>query len=339
MTPALPAESIPLDRVAEQIITTPDDVVFVSGSIVEGFGNENSDLDLFLVRAGGELTPDPRLVLATVGLGETYIDYEVYNEPNIAAVAALINDTDVTDFRAVWSLPMSRIDLYYRTAIADCAYNPDGLARLKRSFKKDVLAERLAAWTGLRSAYALRQANDLLGAGDGRHAYVAAQNACGYAVDSHMASQGEAYPNLKWRFEKVKRRFGLASDLYERAWSLKALGDRGIPAYLDAVACFCRDLGMGRYDAWGPDDLRLGQARDARAFTVAGRHYVVQNRSFIYELNAAGLFVWEALDGAITRPQLVEKLAGRFGWIEAVARRELTTLLRDLEKHNLVRES
>jgi hypothetical protein len=339
MTSGLLAESIPVERVAEEIITTPDDVVFVSGSIVEGFGNENSDLDLFLVRAGGELTADPRLVLATVGLGETYIDYEVYNEANMAAVAAMVNDANVDDFRAVWSLPMSRLDLYYRTVIAECAYNPKGLERLQRSFTKQAVAERLSAWAGLRSAYALRQARDLLGLGDGRHAYVAAQNACGYALDSCMAAEGEAYPNLKWRFEKVRRRFGVESDLYERAWALKGLGDRRIPDYIEAVAAFCRDVGMERYEAWGPDDLRLGQARDARAFKVAGRHYIVQNRAYIYELNTAGRVVWDALDGTVTRRDVVAKMQARFGWSDAVARRELALLLRDLEKHNLLRES
>ena len=339
MTAGLLAESIPVERVAQQIITTPEDVVFVSGSIVEGFGNENSDLDLFLVRVGGEVTPDPRLVLATVGLGETYIDYEVYNEANMAAVAGQVNETDVTDFRAVWSLPLSRIDLYYRTAIAECAYNPDGLVRLQRSFSRDTLAECLAAWTGLNGAHALKQAQSLLAIGDGRHAYVAAQNACGYAVDSCMAREGEAYPNLKWRFEKVRRRFGIESELYERAWSLKALGDRGIPAYIEAVEAFCRDLGMDRYAAWGPDELRLGRARDAQAFRIAGKHYVVQNRSLIYELNTFGRYVWDALDGVVNRPELTLKLCGRFGWNESHARRELERLLMGLEKHNLIREA
>jgi hypothetical protein len=333
------ADAIPVEHVAEQIVTTPDDVVFVSGSIVEGFGNENSDLDLFLVRAGGEVTADPRLVLATVGLGETYIDYEVYNEANMAAVAAQINDTDVGDFRAVWSLPLSRIDLYYRTAIAECAYNAKGLARLQGSFSRTVLAERLEAWTGLRCVHSLKQARELLDAGDGRHASVAAQNACGYAVDASMAREGEAYPNLKWRFEKVRRHFGVESELYERAWSLKAPGGRGIPAYVEAVHAFCCDLGMDRYADWGPDELRLGQARDAAVFKVAGRHYIVQNRSYVYELNVAGRYVWDALDGAATRPQLIERLTTRFNWREDQARRELAGLLRDLGRHNLVRES
>jgi uncharacterized protein involved in tellurium resistance len=339
MTTGLLAESIPVERVALEIITTPEDVAFVSGSIVEGFGNENSDLDLFLVRSWGEVTADPRLVLATVGLGETYIDYEVYNEANMAALAALINGTDVNDFRAVWSLPISRLDLYYRVAIAEPAYNPEGLERLKQAFSKDGAAARLAAWAGLRSAHAMRQARVLLGLGDGRHAYVAAQNACGYAVDSVMAREGEAYPNLKWRFEKVRRRFGVDSDLYQRAWSLKALGDRSIPEYIEAVAAFCRDVGMETYESWGPDDLRLGQARDARAFRVAGRHYIVQNRTFIYELSVAGRYAWDALDGSVTRRDVVANLQARFGWSEARARRELTLLLRRLEKHNLLREA
>jgi hypothetical protein len=154
-----------------------------------------------------------------------------------------------------------------------------------------------------------------------------------------MACHGEAYPNLKWRFEKVRRRFGVESALYERAWDLKAPGERGIPAYIDAVDAFCRDLGMDHYAAWGPDQMRLGQARDTAVFRVAGRHYVVQNRSYVYELNAAGRYAWDALDGGITRPQLIARLGGRFGWSETQARRELGTLLRDLEKHNLVRET
>jgi predicted nucleotidyltransferase len=333
------ADSIPVERVAQQIITTPDDVVFVSGSIVEGFGNENSDLDLFLVRAGGEVTPDPRLVLATVGLGETYIDYEVYNEANLAALAALINGASPDDFRAVWRLPLSRIDLYYRVVIAQPAYNAAGLAKLQRDFERETVAAVLATWAGLRCVVALEQADELLARGDGRNASVVAQSACGYALDSYLATQGEAYPNLKWRFEKIKRRFGRDSRLYCRAWELKAPGYRGVPQYMEAVRGLCDELGMRRYASWGLGSLRLSQTRDARLFRVAGRYYLVQNRTFIYELSRVAKYAWEALDGSITRSELVGKLAQRWRLSHEEAGREVADLLQALKKHNLVRES
>ena len=332
-------QSIPLERVAQQIITTPDDVVFVSGSIVEGFGNENSDLDLFLVRAGGEVTPDPRLVLATVGLGETYIDYEVYNEANLSSLAALINTAAPDDFRAVWQIPLSRIDLYYRVVIAEAAYNPTGLAQIQRDFDRETVASRLATWAGLRSVVALEQADELLAHGDGRHAVVAAQGACGYALDSYLAARGEAYPNLKWRFEKLKRLCGVEAELYGRAWELKAPGYRGVPQYVEAVRGFCDELGMQQYGAWGLGTLRLLPARDVRLFRVANRDYLVQNRTFIYELSRVAKYAWQALDGTITRAGLVDKLSRRWRLSHDEAANEVSELLHALKKYNLVRES
>jgi len=150
MTALRPA--FPVERIAQEIITTPDDVVFVSGSLVEGFGNENSDLDLFLVRAEGERTEDPRLVLATVGIEGTYVDYEVYNQANMAAISGRINGTDLLDLRSVWELPLDRIDLYYRTAVAQPAYNEAGLKQLQGAstarWRRGCLASgrRCAAW-------------------------------------------------------------------------------------------------------------------------------------------------------------------------------------------------
>jgi hypothetical protein len=331
--------SFPVDRIAEEIITAPEDVVFVSGSLVEGFGNENSDLDLFLVRHEGEVTPDPRLVLSTVGFEGAYVDYEVYNQANMAAVASRINETDVTDLRAVWETSLDRLDLYYRTAVAEPAHNPDGLRALQRQFDRDVAARLLQAWAGLRSVVRLQEARESLDAGFAPQALVAAQAAAAYATDSYLASQGEAYPNLKWRYEKIARRFGRDSDLYQRLWALKSPGARGVTAYLDDVAAFCNEMGMSAYASWGVDDLLLLRARDVKRFPIGSRILLVQNKTLTFDLSPPTAQAWQALSRPLTRPQLVERMAKRWKVGREEATREVTDLLRVWKRYRLVRES
>ena len=186
--------SFPAERIAREIVTGPQDIVFYSGSLVEGFGNENSDLDLFLVRSEGEKTPDPRLVLATVGVEGAYVDYEVYNQANMAAVSDAINKTDLNDFRAVWETSLDRIDLYYRTAVGEAAYNPDGLQKLQGVFDREVAARLLTAWAGLRSVIKLQEAQESLDAGYAPQALIAAQAAAGYACDSYRHQRARRIP-------------------------------------------------------------------------------------------------------------------------------------------------
>jgi hypothetical protein len=331
--------SFAAERIAREIITAPEDVAFVSGSLVEGFGNENSDLDLFLVRHEGEATPDPRLVLATVGVEGAYIDYEVYNQANMAAISGAINATDVAGFRAVWQTPLDRIDLYYRTAVAEAAYNREGLRQLQRQFDRKVAARLLEAWAGLRSVVKLQEARESLDAGYAQQALIAAQAAAAYACDSYLASEGEAYPNLKWRYEKIARRFGRDSALYRRMWALKSPGARDAPAYLQEVAKFCDEMGMAAYASWGIDSLLLSQARDVKAFAIGSRRLLVQNKTMTFELNRRAAQAWQALQRPVTRPQLVQRLAKRWHMDSDAAAREADDLLRVWKRYRLVRES
>jgi hypothetical protein len=330
--------SFPVERIAREIITAPGDIVFVSGSLVEGFGNENSDLDLFLVRAEGERTEDPRLVLSTVGFEGSYVDYEVYNQANMAAISDRINRTDVADLRSVWEIPLDRIDLYYRTAVAEPAYNSEGLKLLQQRFDRETVARVLSVWTALRCVWKLQEARESLDAGYAQAALVSAQAAAGYAADSYLATQGEAYPNLKWRYEKIERRFGKESALFRRLWDLKSPGNRGVTAYLDDVAAFCDEMGATGCD-WGIESLMLSQARDVRLFPVGRRQMLVQNKTLLYELNPIATFAWKALRRPLTRPQLVQRTAKRWRLTDAEARAVVDGLLRTWRRYRLVRES
>jgi hypothetical protein len=330
--------SFPTERIAREIITGPEDVVFYSGSLVEGFGNENSDLDLFLVRSEGEATPDPRLVLATVGVEGAYVDYEVYNQANMAAVSDRINAVEVSDFRAVWETSLDRVDLYYRTAVAEPAYNPDGLGELQRQFDRHVVERLLQAWAGLRSVIKLQESRESLDAGYAQQAIVSAQGAAAYACDSYLAAEGEAYPNLKWRYEKIAHRFGRDSELYRRLWALKSPGTRGLTEYLEDVRGFCEEMGMRAYAGWGVDQLLLSQARDARLFPIGSRNILVQNKTMAFELSAQASAAWRALRRPLTRPQLVERMAKRWRMTIDEAGSEVDGLLRSWKRYRLVRE-
>jgi hypothetical protein len=138
-------------------------------------------------------------------------------------LAKLVNDISVEDNVTVRELPLNTLVRYYRVAVATPVVNPEGYMSLQAHFSKDHVAQLLVVWAHNRSVTSLRDAETLLAEGFGFHAFMATRCALEWAIDSHLASNGEANPSLKWRFEKLARRFGQTSELYQQAWGLKSI--------------------------------------------------------------------------------------------------------------------
>ena len=41
-----------VDAIVQTVVSSPDDIVYISRSLIEGFGNPSSDIDVFLVTPG-----------------------------------------------------------------------------------------------------------------------------------------------------------------------------------------------------------------------------------------------------------------------------------------------
>lgn len=63
---------------------------------------------------------------------------------------------------------------------------------------------------------------------------------------------------------------------------------------------------------------------------------LVSNRGQMFDLNLTGALIWEAIDGQKTEDALVDVLAGNFEIDAAVARRDLRSLVEELQRRGLI---
>ncbi len=317
-------------------------MVYVSGSITEGFGNSGSDLDVFLVTADqkaiNEWAAQGGLATALVGYGSSYIDYERRNWDEMQSLSDRLNAIDAADFDAVWRVPYAQLDLYYRTSIGEAKHNPERFQTLVGGFRTSVIHSLLEAWCGLRYAIQRHAVEDALSQGDWRAAYFAGHAALQNGLDAYLAREGEGYTGLKWRFEKIERRFGRESVFYRNAWSLKALGAMAPEQYVRDALAFLDTLDLGRFLTWRLDCLNPKARDDCKVFEIAGRHYLFQNKTRAYHLSPDGAFLWSLLDGTRTRTELTEALAEHHGMATNRAAEKLEDTLRTLRSAGLIAE-
>jgi predicted nucleotidyltransferase len=293
-----------LERIAAAIARDPSDIIVVSGSRQEGFGNARSDYDIYVVTAD-DRTHDAGKVIVPVG--QVYLDYQAYTRSQLLEIADSLETVDPSDLAAVSRLPLAKLDIHYRFLIAAPILNESEFMRLRARFSKTCIDALVESWCGIRAAARLDEAKRLLALGKRTGAYIAAQKAAAAATDSFLASRGESFPSFKWRFEKLRRSVGETDEMYQRPWSLKALGNREIEDYVREVARFCSDTGIGRYQEWSLDEVVYRAAPAARLAEIAGAAYIVMNKSTLFELTGPGRAVWCSIDGVTRRRDVIAR--------------------------------
>lgn len=317
-----------LEELARAFAARPDDIVFVSGSRLEGLGNERSDYDLYVIQPDGDETPP----FVTMVLDGAYLVCETFSYSHAARVAATINATRPGDFSAVWSLSWFEVEFYYRVLIGHPLANPQAYADLKGKFQKPVIDRCVHAWCGLRAAVHLEEADRKRAINKMKGAYTSAQQAAAAATDSFLAARGESYTSFKWRFEKLRRCVGESDEMFRRAWHLKSLGARDIGDYIDEVKAFCTELGMEAFRSWSLANVIYRPANTARLMVVGGVPYIIDNRNTLYQLTDAGRRMWSWVNGSTGRGELIR----RAGTEAVMSEPEADAFLFALAEHGLI---
>lgn len=183
----------------------PGEMVFASGSVVEGIGNIYSDLDLFVVTdrdLSSLRTGLPTVILCR----ETPIDIEVWSPEDIRrTVQRICSVCDKLDDDSRYALgpTLKELDLLHRFSIG----RPLVHAEVFHEYRE------LAATASLsRILFARAQSvinilqQDVAGhlwEGDGESARLIAQRLAGAAFDCVLAAFGNTNPSEKWRLGKL----------------------------------------------------------------------------------------------------------------------------------------
>lgn len=230
--------------------------VYLAGSIVRGWGNEGSDLDVYVIvpqrwhsttalPVTMPLTPD------TVPLEICYVDgrrWEVtyWLESQVDQLLARVAPRDPEDGPAKGTLAVPEYSFLERLTYAEPVLGADWLA----SRRAEVLGSALRAMLVAQHLDSLdnqtEDAAGMLAAGDLVSAVLAARNAFGYAVDALLAASGEFGYGPKWRARRMIQAAPavLAFDDY---WALETMRgfDQETPgAWVEEVLRACQDITM-----------------------------------------------------------------------------------------------
>jgi hypothetical protein len=202
-----------VDWLARLLNVNPyNEIVLITGSIVEGLGNSNSDLDVFLVCKDGR----PRKGNSIFFWQDVrrWVDVESIA---ISELERLTNTfTKRSDKFTEWALhrspSLTDMDLYHRLLIG--IYLTEWLDRTRKPIplNKEALADELA-YSALVAARA--RWTDAAGSFQSLHfgqASAAAEICLDHLVDAYTALLGETNPSQKWRHARLFRLFNAKND-------------------------------------------------------------------------------------------------------------------------------
>lgn len=237
----------------ERVACEVGDVLYVSGSTLEGFGNPRSDLDLFLLthsvenfmgrsrdavtRFGGK---GPGLIVLPGNPSERTYDIEIHSFTSLERIIRkLADDNDALEsMDAAYALALSDLNFLHRLRIGVALYGAETLDALRARVPFERLRSVLAA---RRLTEYDKAVEDALGALEGRQLETAvwnARHALECAFDAYLASRGETYVSPKWKFEKARRLLGTEHPLFQQFWTFECNGpleDRETSAWVDGA--------------------------------------------------------------------------------------------------------
>jgi hypothetical protein len=245
-TPAAPARPGPDELVAagrKAAARYPAGLTaYVAGSLVEGYGNPQSDLDLFVLFEGAPPVAEGGAVAAAfdgAGIYRIDLDYidgirvdtECWPLQVVLDVARRLNEAKAEDWTAPVSLPEEVFQLAHGVRIGLPVAAEAEFARVRAAFDWDHVC--LLRYLRHMSLYTA-SSEDAVGAvqaGDHATALLTSREALGSATDALLAASGSTNTKPKWRFTKL-RAMGLA-DVADRVMAAELDPDPAPAALLD----------------------------------------------------------------------------------------------------------
>jgi len=181
-----------------------DDFVIASGSVVEGFGNRSSDIDLFVVR---ELAAPSVECFLYEPKSKRHVDITYVSKEEICQLLQRIRGVQAvpSDWVSLQRAAFPDIDIYHRLLIGVSLTDPLGDDWRKYKFCRRSVGREIA----YQSIVAGRARwIDAVGAfldGQREHAAYVARVAFEHSVDAYAALNGETNPSPKWRWARLQR--------------------------------------------------------------------------------------------------------------------------------------
>lgn len=177
--------------------------IYLSGSLVEGFGNQCSDVDIFVVGAlkpsGQTVIKKSKFSIAIHFLGKRRVDFEYWPEDVMRELADKLAHIDVRkDFVAEKLDPVEELFIH-RLKIGIPLARPERLQELRSHFNFELFTRYLAQQSIHRIDGALEDLYGMIDDLDTDVALMRARDLVGLACDAYCHRLGNTNPLPKWR--------------------------------------------------------------------------------------------------------------------------------------------
>ena len=197
---------VPIETLLRLVdFVAPYELVLASGSLVEGFGNMQSDIDIFVLTS--KRTPSSR-IFYSAGLNRTIDETRIRLDDLVNLQNQLANRKGA---RELWgisaALSYKTTDLYYRLAIGIKMNDPYAISKFHRNISLDhKLVQDDVILGAINAARQLWQDSaGALGSGHVDQARVSARLGIERVIDAYGAILGELYHGEKWRWARLHR--------------------------------------------------------------------------------------------------------------------------------------
>lgn len=195
-------------RLADAVGVKPEDVVYLSGSLLAGLGNLHSDIDAFIVTSR-PLPPSTVGDVFMLPFEDTQIDLERWTP---AAIEALFQRLETAtravgarDPRPAMQFTTRELEFLYRLSIARPLTDEARFAVLAARLDRERVAQVLFDRACVVGEAVHTDIAGFLHDGDEVSAFLAARHLVDLVADAFLASQGEINPGPKWRYRALHR--------------------------------------------------------------------------------------------------------------------------------------
>jgi len=252
------AVRLTLDALRSQELL-PDDTlcVYLSGSVVRGWGNGTSDIDVYVItesprrREGAHYARvplDPELlVVEVVHVEDERWDVEYWTDSQVDQMMAKVSPSmlESSDF-AGEDISTDERDFLDRLGYGIAILGEEWFSRRQAALQKSGIEPIFTAHAlNIADGYT-EDALGMLGSGDVESAVIAVKIAFGWIVDALLVSEGELAQNPKWRPQKLLRAAPAALP-FERWWEIETMQgfDAEAPErWVRSVLGACQELSL-----------------------------------------------------------------------------------------------
>lgn len=235
--------------------------VYLAGSLFEGFGNEMSDIDVYVIYKGilaeapydknsSLLQKEEGLLVNNIIVNGLRYDYEYWSLERFENAAKIINNLDCSTESYLPRISDSDYDLLHRLKFAKPIYNEEGFWEFYNSINFNNLKYYSAVIRSERYSGYIEDVQGAMLSGDLKSAFIMSRILIEEVVTGYLAIHGETNPSRKWLYRKFDKYVEKSGDIetYNEYFRLitepQGFNEADLNAYIRSVIQFCQRINL-----------------------------------------------------------------------------------------------